>query len=122
MKIFNATHSLTNFEVLSKWEPRFNSIYSRNNLSKIKDGTYIIHLDEYESLGTHWIALYVNHDNVTYFDSFAVEHIPKEIKKLIGNIIVVTNIYGIQTCNSIMCGYFSIGMINLMLKGKSLLD
>ena len=45
----------------------------------IKDGAYIINLDEYESIGTHWISLYVNDNNVTYFDNFGVEHIPKEI-------------------------------------------
>ena len=60
-------------------EPKFNGVYSRNNLSKIKDGTYIINLDEYESVGTYWIALYVNAKNSTYFDSFRVDHIPKEI-------------------------------------------
>ena len=64
-------------------EPKFNGVYSRNNLSKIKDGTYEINLDEDESTGTHWIALYVNDNNVTYFDSFGVEHIPKMIKKII---------------------------------------
>ena len=46
----------------------------------MKDGAYIINLDEYESIKTHWIALYVNDNNVTYFDSFGVEHIPKMIK------------------------------------------
>ena len=50
----------------------FNGVYSRNNLSKIKDGEYIINLDEYKSIGTHWIALYGNDNNVTYFDSFGV--------------------------------------------------
>ena len=55
--------------------------YSRNNLSKVKDETYIINLDEYESVGTHWIALYVNDNNVTCFDSFRVENFPKKVKK-----------------------------------------
>ena len=64
-------------------EPKFNGVYSRNSLPKIKGGAYIINLDEYELLGTHWIALYVNDKNVTYFDSFGVEHIPKEIRKFI---------------------------------------
>ena len=64
-------------------EPKFNGVYSRNNLTKIKDGAYVINLDEYESIGTLWIALYVNAENVTYFDSFGVEHIPKDIRKII---------------------------------------
>ena len=42
-------------------------------------GAYVINLDEFKSIGTNWIALYVNDNNVTYFDSFGVEHIPKEI-------------------------------------------
>ena len=67
-------HPLTNFEIQKYYEnePKFNGVYSRNNLSKIKDGAYIINLDEYESIGTHWIALYVNDNNVTYINSFGV--------------------------------------------------
>ena len=78
-------HLLPNFEIQKYYqnEPKFNGVYSKNNLSKIKDGAYIINLDEYESVGTHCIALYVNVKNVTYFDSFGVEHIPKEIKTLL---------------------------------------
>ena len=66
--------------------------------------------------------MYVNDNIVTYFDSFRVEHIPKEIKKFIGNKNIITNIYRIQIYDSIMCGYFCIGFIDFMLKGKSLLD
>ena len=75
-------HPLTNFEIQKYYqnEPRFNGVYSRDNLSdEIKDGAYVINLDEYFDIGTHWIALYVLNKNVTYFDSFGVEHIPKEI-------------------------------------------
>ena len=74
-------HPLTNFEIQKFYqnEPRFNGVYSRNNLPKIKDGAYIINLDEYSNIGTHWIALYANNNSVTYFDSFDVEHIPNEI-------------------------------------------
>ena len=79
--MFNASHSLTNFEIQKHYqnEPKFNGVCLRNNLPKIKDGAYIINLDEYEILGTHWIALYVNAENVTYFDSFKVGYIPKEV-------------------------------------------
>ena len=68
------------------------------------------------------ILLYVSDNNITYFDSFEVEHFPKEIKKFIGNKNIITNIYRIQAYNSIMCRYFCIGFIGFMLKGKSLLD
>ena len=74
-------HPLTNFEIQKYYqnEPKFNGVYSRYNLSKIKDGAYIINLDEYKSIRTHWIALYLNAENVTYFGSFGVEHNLKEI-------------------------------------------
>ena len=64
----------------------------------------------------------MNAQNVTYFDSFGVEHIPKEIRKFIGNKNVITNIYRIQAYDSIMCGCFCIGFIDFILKGKSLLE
>ena len=113
-------HPLTNFEIQKycQNESKFNGVYSRNNLSKIKHGPYIINLDEYESIGTYWIALYVNAEYVTYIDSFGVELIPKEIKKLIKNKNIITNIYRIQGYNSIMCGYFWIGFVDFMLIGK----
>ena len=100
-------HPLNNFEIQKYYqnEPKFNSVYSRNNLSKIKDGAYILNLDEYKSIRTHWIALYVNAKNVTCFDSFGVEYTPKEIKKFIGNKNITTNIYRIQANDSIMSGY-----------------
>ena len=73
-------HFLTNFEVQKYYqhEPKLNGAYSRNDLPKIKYGIHVINLDEYRSVGTHWIALYVNGNNETYFDSFWVEYILKE--------------------------------------------
>ena len=104
-------------------EPRFNGVYSRDNLpDKIKDVAYVINLDDFLDIATHWIALYVNTKTVTYFDSFGVEHIPKEIKKFINNKNITTNIFRIQAYDSIMCGYFCIGFIGFMLKGNSLTD
>ena len=66
--------SLTNFKIQKYCQnkPKFKSVYSRNNLCKIKDGAYKTNLDEYESTRTNWIALYGNAKNVTYFDSFKV--------------------------------------------------
>ena len=80
-------HPLTNFEIWKYFQnkPKFNGVYSRNNLSEINDGAYIINIDEYKSTETHWIAWYENAKNVTYFDSLGVEHIPKEIRKFIKN-------------------------------------
>ena len=98
-------HPLTDFEIQKyyKNEPRFNGIYSRDNLSEIKDGAYIINLGEYSDIGTHWVAFYVQNNNVTYFDFFGVEHIPKEIKEFVKNKNIITNIFRIQAYNSIMC-------------------
>ena len=95
-----------NFETQKYYqnEPRFNGVYSRDNLPKIKDGAYVINLDEYSDIGTHWVALYVQNNNVTYFDSFGVEHIPKEIKTFINNKNIKTNIFRIQAYDSIMQG------------------
>ena len=66
--------------------------------------------------------LYVNDNDLTYFDSFWVEHIPKEIRKLIGSKTIITNIYRIQAYHSIMCGYFCVGFIDFVLKGRSWLE
>ena len=64
----------------------------------------------------------MNANNIVYFDSFGVEHVPKEIKIFTGNKNIIANIYKIQTCDSIMCGYFCIGFIDFMLKCKGLLE
>ena len=79
MKILNTVHSLNSFEIQKYHmkKPKFNVVNSRNNSYEIKDGAYIINFDEYESIETHWIALYVNTENVTYFDSFGVQNIQK---------------------------------------------
>ena len=59
---------------------------------------------------------------MTYFDSFGVEHIPKEIKKFINNKNIIGNNFRLQTYDSVMCGYFCISFIHFMLKGKNLTD
>ena len=117
-------YPLTNFEMQKYYEnePKFNGAYSRNDLPKIKFGEYVINLDKYESIGTHWIARYGNAENVTHFDSFGVEHIPKEFRKFIGNKKFITSIYKIQEYGLIMCRYFCIRIIGFVLKSKSLLE
>ena len=74
---------LTNFEIQRYYQnkPRFNDVFSKNNLpKKVNDGAYVINLDKYADVGTHWIALFCNKNNVIYFDSFDVEHVPEENK------------------------------------------
>ena len=74
------THPLTNFEIQEYYqnEPRFNEVFSRDNLpnnnnirpkglgSTVKNGAYVINLDDYHDIGTHWVALYVNNKTITY--------------------------------------------------------
>ena len=126
-KALNPVHPLTNIEIEEyyKDEPRFNGVYATGNLPKTKNGAYVINLDEYGDVGTHWIALHVKNDDVKnndvknndvknndvkneviYFDSLGLEYVPKEIKRSIGNKNMKTNIFRIQADNSIMCGYF----------------
>ena len=64
----------------------------------------------------------MQNNNVTYFDSFGVEHIPKEIKAFINNKNIITNIFRIQAYDSIMCRYFCIGFIDFMLAEKTLTE
>ena len=102
-------------------------VFSRNNLlKKVEDGAYIINLDEYADVGTHWIALFSNKNNIIYFDSFHVEYILKEIKKVINhtsqNKKIISNIFRIQANDSVMCGYFCTGFTDFILAGKKLTD
>ena len=88
-------HPLTNFAIQKCYQnkPRFNGVSSRNNLpKKIKDGAYVIDLDEYADIGTHWIALFCNRSEIVYFDNFGVEHVTEEIKTFIGNKDIIANI------------------------------
>ena len=80
-------------------------------LKKIKDGTYVINLDDCADVGTHWIALFCNKNTVICFNTFGVEHVPEEIKEFIGNKNIKANIFRVQANDSVMCGYFSIELV-----------
>ena len=115
------SNPLTNFDIQKYYQnkPRFNGVYSQHNLPKtIKDGTYVINLNEYADVGTHWSAWYCKNIEIICFDSFAVEHVPKEIEKFIGH----KNIFRVQSNNSIMCRYFCIRFIGFMFAGKTFID
>ena len=64
----------------------------------------VINIDEYSDIGTHWVALYVNNNSVTYFDSFGVEPLPKEIKTFINNKTLTKGVFAMQAYDSIICG------------------
>ena len=118
-----------------------NNVFSKNNLpKKMKDGVYVRNLDEYADVGTHWIALSCNRNEIVYFDSFGVEHVPEEIKEFIDrrflnsstsyrpsssasqNRNIKANIFRVQANNSVMCGYFCIGFTEFMIAGRKLTD
>ena len=125
MGFFMSPHPLTNLEMQGYYqnEPRFNGVSSRDKLpQKIKDGAYVINLDEYGDVGTHWIALFCNRSEIAYFDSFGVEHVPEEIKEFVGNKNIILNTFRVQANNSVMCGYFCIGFIGFLLPVKKLTD
>ena len=89
-------HPLTNFEIQRYYqnELRFNGVFSRNNFpKKIKDGVYVMTLDEFANVGTHWIALFCNRNETLYFNSFGVEHVLEEIKKFVANKNIKANIF-----------------------------
>ena len=101
-------------------EPRFNGVFSRNNLPlKIKDGAYVVNLDEYADVGTHWIALFCNRNETVYFD-MVLNMFLKKLNNLLG--IKAANIFQVQANDSLMCGYFCIRFIDVMLTGKKLTD
>ena len=91
-------------------------------------------------VGTHWIALFCNRNEIVYFDSFGVEYVPEEIKEFIDhcflnsstsycpsssasqNKYIIANIFQVQGNHLVMCGYFCIGFIDFILAGKKLTD
>ena len=98
-------HPLTNFEIQKYYqnESRFKGVFSRDNLpKKIKDAAYVINLDEYGDVGTHWISLFCNGSEIVYFNSFGVEHAPEEIKEFMGNKNITANIFRVQANNLVM--------------------
>ena len=99
-------HPLTNFDIIDyfKDEPRFNGIYSKDNLPKLKEGVYVINLDQSKNTGTHWVVVFVKSNELIYFDSFGIEHIPEAILKFIENKNIKTIFFKVQSKNSIICG------------------
>ena len=113
----------------------YKGVFSKSNLpKKIKDGAYLINIDEYEDLDTYQITLFCSRNEIFYFDSFGVEHIPEEIKTFVEEFLdrpsssasqnknIKANIFRVQANDSVICGYFCIGCIDFTLAGKKLTD
>ena len=84
----------------------FNGVFSRNNLPRVtEDGGYIINLDDKGKTGTHWIAVHLNGDDASYFDSFGIDHVPVEIVKFLRNKHLHINIFRVQSVKSVLCGF-----------------
>ena len=128
-------HPLTNFEIIEyfKDETRFNGLYSKDSLPKtIKNGGYIINLQDEIGPGTHWVALFVEdnlvnsknnkNNSVIYFDSYGVEYLPVQILKFIGNKPIKSSYFRIQSYDSVMCGFFCILFLRFMFLNKTLTD
>ena len=96
--------SLNNIEITNylRYEPKFNDIFSRNNLPIIKDGTYVINLDYKNNKGTHWVSLFTDTNLSVYFDSFGTEYIPQEVSNKIKDKPITPNIIRIQDNESII--------------------
>ena len=100
---------------------RFQGVHPRDDLPPvIKTGAYVINLDDMDGPGTHWVAVYCKYKKVTYFDSFAVGHIPEEVKIFVGDKKIRSNMYRLQHYYSIMCGYYCIAFIDHMFAGGNL--
>ena len=118
-------HPLTNFEIEKYFEDEllFNGVFSRNNLPRItQDGGYVVNLDDKGKSGTHWVAIFINDDRATYFDSFGVEHLPKEVVKFLRGKDLNVNIFRLQPAQSVLCGYYCLKFLDFMFDGKSLTD
>ena len=91
-------------------------------IPNIKNGTYLININEYANIGTNWVAISIKNDTATYIDGFGVEHIPKKVKRLIGNKMIKANIYRILAYYHIMFGCFCIGFIDFMLNNGTVTE
>ena len=113
-------HPLSNIKITNYFnhEPRFNGVFSRNNLPRKKDGAHVINLNDKNSKGIHWFSLFLDRNKAVYFDSFEFEYIPQEVLNKIRDKSITQNIFRIQSDDSIMCGSYCIAFIEYMLAGK----
>ena len=101
---------------------RFNGVYSRNNLPRIKDGVSAINQDDEESKGTYWVSLFINISTAVYFDSFGIKYFRQEVLSKIEYESILHNVFSIQFEDSIKFGFYCITFTEHMIAGKTLLD
>ena len=118
-------HPLTNLEIEKYFEDelQFNGVFFRGNLLEItKDGGYIVNLDDMGRAGTHWVVIFLNDNRATYFDSFGVEHLLREVLRFLKGKDIHANIFRVQPDRSFLCGYYCLKFLDFMFDGKSLMD
>ena len=115
-------HPLSNIEITNyfNYEPRFNGVFSRSSLLRIKDGAYVVNLDDKNIKGAHWVSLFIDRNLAVCFDSFGIEYTPYEVFNKIKDKSITHNIIRIQDNESIMCEFYWIAFIEYMLAGKTL--
>ena len=114
-------HLLNNIEITNyfNYEPRFNGVFSRNNIPRINDGAYVINLHDKNSKGKQWASLFIDKNTAVYFDSFGIEYILEEVLNKIRDKSITHNIFRMQDNESIMRGFYCIAFIEYMLAGKT---
>ena len=100
-------HPLNNIKIINyfKYEPRFNGEFSRNNLPKIKNGAYVINLNDENIKGTHWVLLLIDKNTAVYFDFFGIGYIQQEVLNKFKDKSITHNIVKIQHFESIICRF-----------------
>ena len=124
IKIFSFTPPLKQYQVTGyfNYESRFKGVFLRNNLPRIKHGSYVTNIDNKNSEGTIWVSLFNDRNAAVYFDSFGIEYIPQEVLNKIRDKSINHNIFRIQDNEFIMCGFYCITFIEYIPAAKILLD
>ena len=123
VNIFSPAHPLSNIEITKylNYEPRFNGVFSRDKLPRIKDEAYVIIPNHKQSKLAHQISLFIDRNTAVYFDSFGIEYTPQEVLRKIKDNSTTHNIFRIQDDDSFMCRFYCIAFIECMSAGKTLL-
>ena len=122
LKLFSSAPSFKQYRnKYFNYERRFSGVFSRDNFARIRDGTYVINLDDKQSKGTHWVSLFIDRKTAVYFDSFGIEYIAQEVLSKIKDKSII-HIFRIQSDVSIIYRFYGIAFIEYMISGKTLLD
>ena len=120
LKLLFSLHSLNNINITNYFydKPRFNVVFSRNNLPRIKDWAYVINLDGRNGKGTHWISLIIHNDVAISFNYFGIEYIPQEVIQKIRDKPSTRNIFRMSCCHRIYAGKKNIAILYLLVFSK----